>query len=171
MLFFDFVISFCLAEGPKSVVNLAVSMSANDFLWTARNFCIYLLHFNVCQFSFFISSRSISILPIFLLFFFLTLILCLLLLFFAFCVYSNIVPLVNFDFSSSIILILLPRLMWHMWQQKCINTKTKSCTAQWHDHYSRHYWILIMINIGVSFSIFLNQDDCQEYGQKENVLD
>ena len=28
-----------------------------------------------------------------------------------------------------------------------------------------------MINIGVSFSIFLNLHDCQEYGPKENVLD
>ena len=82
-------------------------------------------------------------------------------------IYSNIVPFVDFDFSSSIILILLPRLVWHMWQQKCINTKTKSRAALWQDHYSRHYWILIMINIGVSFSIFLNLDDCQEYGQKE----
>ena len=73
---------------------------------------IYSIQCLLYQFSFSFYSQSISFLPILLLSFYFLNSYCLLINFlFRLSIYSNIVPFVDFDFSSSIILILLPRLV------------------------------------------------------------
>ena len=131
---------------------------------------IYSIQCLLYQFSF--SSQSIPFLPILLLSFYFLNSYCLLINFlFRLSIYSNIVPFVDFDFSSSIILISVASFsVTHVAAEMHKYKDKKSCCAVTRSLFKTlldpHYDY-----IGVSFSIFLNLDDCQEYGQKENVLD